>query len=84
METTELLEWVVREGEKIEVRQVMVVLQTEKTSYEMESEYTGILHIISPLDVTLPITHVIALIADTAEEYEQIKSITEPYEGLPK
>ena len=77
MEETELLEWVAKEGEKIEARQVLVVLQTEKTSYELEAANSGILHILTPVNVTIPVTHLIALLADTQEEYEQIKSKVE-------
>lgn len=79
MTETELLEWVAKEGERVKPRQVLVVVQTDKASDELESEHGGILHIISPVNVTLPVYHVIALIADTEEEYEQIKSIVEPY-----
>ena len=74
MTETQLIEWVAKEGEKIKERQVLVVMQTEKTSYELESEHTGILHIISPVDVILPLGHLIALLAETPEEYEKIKS----------
>ena len=77
MTETQLIEWVAKEGEKVEARQVLVVLQTEKTSYEMESEYGGILHIIAPVNVTIPVSHLIALLAETQEEYEKIKSRTE-------
>ena len=81
MTETQLLEWVAKEGEKIKERQVLVVLQTEKTSYELEAEHTGILHIISPVDVTLPLGHLIALLAETPEEYEKIKSRGEDSSG---
>ena len=77
MTETQLIEWVVKEGEKVKPRQVLVVLQTEKTSYELESQHTGILHIITPVDVTIPVTHIIGLLAETQEEYEKIKSRVE-------
>jgi len=81
MTETQLIEWVAKEGEKIKERQVLVVLQTEKTSYELEAEHAGILHIISPVDVTLPLGHLIALLAETPEEYEKIKSRGEDSSG---
>ena len=81
MTETQLIEWVAKEGEKIKERQVLVVMQTEKTSYELESEHTGILHIISPVDVILPLGHLIALLAETPEEYEKIKSKGEESSG---
>ncbi|MDD4876524.1 MAG: hypothetical protein PHQ86_05275 [Dehalococcoidales bacterium] len=78
MTETELIEWVAKEGDKIEVRQVMVVLQTEKTSYELEAVKSGILHIITPINKTIPVNHIIAMLAETPEEYEEIKNISEP------
>jgi len=77
MTETQLTEWVAKEGEKVEPRQVLVVLQTEKTSYELEATNSGILHIITPVDVTIPVNHVIALLAETQEEYEELKSRVE-------
>ena len=77
MTETQLIEWVVKEGEKVEPRQVIVVLQTEKASYELEAQNGGILHIITPVDVTIPVSHVICLLAETQEEYEEIKSRVE-------
>lgn len=82
MTETQLIEWVAKEGEKVEVRQVLVVLQTEKTSYELETEHAGILHIIAPVDVTIPVSHLIALLAETQEEYEEIKSRVEGSSGV--
>ena len=77
MTETQLIEWVAKEGEKVEPRQVLVVLQTEKTSYELEAQHGGILHIITPVDVTIPVSHVICLLAETQEEYEEVKSRVE-------
>jgi len=82
MTETQLIEWVAKEGEKVEVRQVLVVLQTEKTSYELETEHAGILHIIAPVDVTIPVGHLIALLAETQKEYEEIKSRVEGSSGV--
>ena len=39
MTETQLIEWVVKEGEEVKPRQVLEVLQTEKTSYELESQH---------------------------------------------
>ncbi len=78
MTETQLIEWVVKEGEKVKPRQVLVVLETEKASYELEAQNGGILHIITPVDVTIPVSHVICLLAETQEEYEEIKSRVEP------
>lgn len=39
IEDAEITEWVVNEGEKVEERQVIAVLETEKSSYDLESEF---------------------------------------------
>jgi 2-oxoglutarate dehydrogenase E2 component (dihydrolipoamide succinyltransferase) len=76
MTEAQLIEWVAKEGEKIEPRQVLVILQTEKAGYELEAQYAGILHIIAHMEigkeVIIPVTHLIGLIAETQEEYEKI------------
>ncbi|MDD5082281.1 MAG: hypothetical protein PHU08_02790 [Dehalococcoidales bacterium] len=82
MEETQLLEWVAKEGEKVKPRQVLVVLETEKASFEMESEQAGILHIISPVEVTIPVGHLIAILAENDQEYAKVKSQVETAESL--
>ena len=77
MTETQLTEWVAKEGKRVKERQVLVVLQTEKTSYELEAANVGILHIITPVEVTIPVNHLIALLAETQEEYEEIKAKVE-------
>lgn len=74
MEEAELIEWVAQEGEQVDAHQALVVIQTEKTSYEMESQYAGILHIMAPIEETIPVNQLIAILADTPEEYEEIKN----------
>ncbi|MBN1664647.1 MAG: hypothetical protein JW943_13690, partial [Deltaproteobacteria bacterium] len=72
----QIIEWLAQEGEKVAPRQVLVILQTEKAGYELEAQYGGILHIITPADpeANIPVTHLIGLLAETQEEYEKIKS----------
>ena len=77
MTEAQLVEWMAKEGEKVEPRQVLVILETEKTSYELEAENSGILHIVTPINVTIPVSHVVCLLAETQEEYEEIKSRVE-------
>jgi pyruvate/2-oxoglutarate dehydrogenase complex dihydrolipoamide acyltransferase (E2) component len=74
MEESQILEWVAKEGEKVQARQVLVVVETEKTSFELEAQYPGILHIITPVEETIPVGHLIAVIADTQEEYEKVSA----------
>jgi pyruvate/2-oxoglutarate dehydrogenase complex dihydrolipoamide acyltransferase (E2) component len=75
MTEAQIIEWLAQEGEKVAPRQVLVILQTEKAGYELEAQYGGILHIITPADpeVNIPVTQLIGLIAETQEEYDKIK-----------
>ncbi len=75
IEDAEITEWVAAEGEKVTERQVLVVLETEKSSYDLESEFKGILHIIvEASDERVDAGVLIAVLADNEEEYEKIKS----------
>ncbi|MBC8477182.1 MAG: dihydrolipoamide acyltransferase [Dehalococcoidia bacterium] len=76
IEDAEITEWVAAEGEKVTERQVLVVLETEKSSYDLESEFKGILHIIvEASDERVDAGVLIAVLADNEEEYEKIKSM---------
>ena len=76
IEDAEITEWVAAEGEKVNERQVLVVLETEKSSYDLESEFKGILHIIvEASDERVDAGVLIAVLADNEEEYEKIKSM---------
>ena len=75
MEDAEITEWVAAEGEKVDERQVIAVLETEKSSYDLESEFKGILHIIvDASDEKIDAGVLIAVVAESEEEYEKAKS----------
>lgn len=72
----EITEWVAGEGDKVSERQVIAVLETEKSSYDLESEFKGILHIvIKASDQKVKAGELIAVIAESEEEYEKVKSM---------
>ena len=76
IEDAEITEWVVAEGEAVNEHQVMAVLETEKSSYDLESEFKGILHIIvEASDEKIKAGELIGVLADNEEEYEKIKSM---------
>ena len=76
IENAEITEWVAAEGEKINERQVIAVLETEKSSYDLESEFSGILHIIREVsDDKVDAGVLIAVLAENEEEYEKVKSM---------
>jgi len=76
IENAEITEWVAAEGEKVNERQVIAVLETEKSSYDLESEFKGILHIIVGVsDEKIDAGVLIAVVAESEEEYEKVKSM---------
>jgi pyruvate/2-oxoglutarate dehydrogenase complex dihydrolipoamide acyltransferase (E2) component len=76
MEDAEITEWVAAEGEKVDKRQVIAVLETEKSSYDLEAEFEGILHIIvEDSDEKIDAGTLIAVLAESEDEYERIKAM---------
>ncbi len=72
----ELTEWVASEGDQVNPQQVIAILETEKSSYDLETEFKGILHIIRDVsDDKFETGTVIGVIADSEEEYEKVKSM---------
>lgn len=76
MVDAEIVEWVAGEGDKVSEHQVIAVLETEKSSYDLESEFAGILHIvIQASDEKVEAGKLIAVISESEEEYEKAKSM---------
>jgi len=50
METGKIVEWKKKEGEQVQEKEILLVVETEKITYDVESPATGILHIISPVE----------------------------------
>jgi pyruvate dehydrogenase E2 component (dihydrolipoamide acetyltransferase) len=61
-------EWLFKEGEYVEEGAPIAVVETEKVSYDVESPYSGYLHIIVAEGETVPVEVPIALFAETEEE----------------
>jgi pyruvate dehydrogenase E2 component (dihydrolipoamide acetyltransferase) len=61
-------EWLFKEGEYVEERAPIAVVETEKVSYDVESPESGYLHIIVAAGETVPVEVTIAQFAATEEE----------------
>ena len=55
-------EWKVGEGDRISVGQQIYVLETEKTSLEIESPVDGVISNLAPIGEPFPVGHEIAVI----------------------
>ena len=68
-----IVEWKAKEGQKIEKGSPVVVLESEKITHEVETEFSGYLHILYKENSEVPIGTVIAGIAETKEELEALQ-----------
>jgi pyruvate dehydrogenase E2 component (dihydrolipoamide acetyltransferase)/2-oxoglutarate dehydrogenase E2 component (dihydrolipoamide succinyltransferase) len=85
-----MVEWKVQEGEKVEEATVVLVIETEKTEWNVEAGTSGFLHILVKEGVKAKIGQVVGLIAETREELEKLQKetpgerlIREPKEAPP-
>lgn len=65
-------EWLVEEGTKVDKDQMIMVIETEKVAYEIESPASGIIHQIAETENVMPCGEIIAYVAKDKKEYEEI------------
>jgi len=65
-----IVEWKVKEGEKVEKGSVVLVIETEKTEWNVEAGASGFLHILVQEGAKAKIGQVVGLIAEGREELE--------------
>lgn len=68
-----IVEWKVKEEEWVEEHQVVVAIETEKISYDVEAKAAGFVHILAGEDNTVPVGRVIGLLAESKEELEDVQ-----------
>src|SRR5205085_2883848 len=69
MDEGRVIAWHKTEGERVAKGEILFEVETDKANMEIESPAAGIVRrILVPADATVPVTTLIALIADTAEE----------------
>jgi len=67
-----ITEWKAQEGEWVEKEQPILVIEMEKTVHDIEAIASGILHIITPTGQTVPVGHVVGVLAESKEEYAAV------------
>jgi len=67
-----IVEWKKNEGEQVSEKEIVMVIETEKVTYEVESPGTGILHIIVTPDVEVPVSEVVGVLAGSKDEYNKV------------
>jgi len=73
MQEATLAEWKVKEGDQINQGDVVLVIETEKTTWEVEASASGYVHILVEQDVVAPVARVVGLIAESKEELEALQ-----------
>ena len=68
-----VIEWKSKEGDRVEERQVVVVIETEKVMSEVESPGAGLLHIIMGEGELASAGQVIGMLAETEEELSKVQ-----------
>ena len=74
MKQGKVIEWMFAEGQPVENGQVVLVIETEKVTYEVEAPVSGFLHIVVGLDETIPIHGTLAFLAETEAELAELQS----------
>jgi dihydrolipoamide dehydrogenase len=78
METGKIIEWKKQEGEQVQEKEILLVVETEKITYEVESPASGMLHIISPVESEVPVAELIGVIAADKAEYDKVAAAGAP------
>jgi len=68
-----IVEWKANEGERVEKDSVVLVIETEKTSWEVKADFTGFLHVLVGEGTEVPPGRVVGLLAESIEELQQIQ-----------
>ena len=73
MSDVKIVEWKAKEGDSVEKGAVVLVIETEKTEWNVEAGASGFLHILAQEGVKAKIGQVVGLIAETREELEKLR-----------
>ena len=68
-----IVEWKAKEGEMVEKDSIVLVIETEKTEWNVEARASGFLHILVQEGEKAKIGQAVGLIAETKEELEDLQ-----------
>jgi len=72
METGKITEWKKGEGEQVRKGEILLVVETEKITYEVEAPGDGLLHIVVPAEGEVPVAALIGYLAADKADYDKI------------
>ncbi len=64
--------WTVAEGAAVKKGDVVMEFENEKNTIEFNCPHEGLLHIVAPVDATVPVGALIAYVAASQEEYDAL------------
>lgn len=73
MKEATLAEWKVKEGDAAHTGDVVLVIETDKTKWEVEAAADGLLHIVVDVDQTVPVGTLVGLLADDKDELASLQ-----------
>ena len=73
MEQGKVVEWKKKEGEMVKEGEIVMVIETEKVTYEVESVGTGMLHIIVEEGTEVPVGEVVGVLAADQAEFDSLR-----------
>jgi len=71
-------EWLIEDGHQIENGEPLVVVETEKVAYDLESPESGLVRILVAAGETVPVESRIAIFADSADELATMQESAPP------
>ena len=74
MKQGKIAEWKAQEGQWVEKGRIVMVIETEKVTYEVEASASGYLHIITELDTAVPVNETVAFLSATQEELAELQA----------
>lgn len=75
-----LIEWKAKEGDRVEKDGIVLVIETEKTGWEVKADTCGYLHILVEEGKEVGVSRVVGMIAATKEELEALQK--EPHKEI--
>jgi pyruvate dehydrogenase E2 component (dihydrolipoamide acetyltransferase) len=73
MKEAKIVAWKFKEGDWIEAGQVVLEIETEKLTYEVQTQVSGFLHILAQPETKLPVGVSAGLLAETKEELAKLQ-----------
>jgi len=72
MESAKLARWLLRSGDEVTEGAPVLVIETDKVTYEVPAPASGILHPVAPEGKTCSVEETVGYVAKDQEEYERI------------